>query len=276
MRSAAVLLGAILALSGGVARAWGPEGHVLVARLAEGQLSAKTKEALVPLLEGRTLADIASWADDWRSFHGNTGRWHYVDVPLEAERYDEGRDCPRGDCVVRALEAEIAKLGNPRTGALERRRALRFVVHLVGDLHQPLHAVDHDDRGGNQIRAQLVLPGGEFPYRSMRDANLHSVWDNDLLDSAHRDQDTYLAALTPAPGAVAKLQEGELRDWVNEAHRLAQDPAYARLPPLPSEPFQTLQLDVAYVQACRPVAESQLQKAGMRLARILNAALGTR
>jgi len=253
---------------------WGPEGHVLVARLAERYLSPRTKVALGPLLDGRGLSDLASWADDWRSFHPETSRWHFVDVPLDQPAYDEARDCARGACVVMALAAQIGKLASPKASLEERRRALRFVVHLVGDLHQPLHAVDHDDHGGNQVRAQIVMGEGEYPYRSMPNGNLHSVWDNDLLDSAHRDQDAYLAVLAQLPAPLAKLQQGDVRDWVNEAHALAQDPAYARLPPAPMDPKQPLRLDQAYVLACRRVAESQIQKAGVRLARLLNDALG--
>lgn len=253
---------------------WGPEGHVLVARLAERYLSPRTKAALAPLLDGRRLSDLASWADDWRSFHHETSRWHFVDVPWDQATYDEGRDCARGACIVVALAAQIGKLGSGKTPVEERRRALRFVVHLVGDLHQPLHAIDHDDRGGNQVRAQIVMGQGEYPYRSMPNGNLHSVWDNDLLDSAHRDQEAYLAVLAHLPAPLAKLQEGDVRDWVNEAHALAQDPAYARLPPAPVDGKQPRQLDETYVLACRPVAERQIQKAGVRLARILNEALG--
>jgi len=278
-RFLAVALMASVALSGTgggqAAYAWGPEGHVLIARLAEGHLTPRTRQAMLPLLEGRSLADVASWADDWRTFHPNTGRWHFVDVPFDQAVYDGARDCPKGDCVVQALKGEIAKLSSLRTPLLERRRALRFVVHFLGDLHQPLHAVDRDDRGGNEVRAQIVLQDGEFPYHSMRNANLHSVWDNELLESAHRDQASYMAVLERLPAASSSWSKGTIVDWVNEAHRLALDPAYARLPSATDAagPGQVLQLGATYVEACRPVAETQIQKAGLRLARILNEAL---
>ena len=258
------------------ARAWGPDGHVVVARVAEAHLSARARRALVTLLEGRRLADIASWADDWREPHPETAPWHFVDIPLDADGYDAARDCPRGQCLVAALTKEVGALRDARAPLSERRRALRFVVHLVGDLHQPLHAATDtgapggSDRGGNTVKARLTLSDAEFPYRSPPTGSLHGVWDFDLVASEHREQEAFVAALSRLPGGDA-LEAGTFVEWANESHRLARDVAYRGLP-VP-DAAGVRQLGDDYAARCRPIVERQLQRAGLRLARVLNESL---
>ena len=258
----------------GSAHAWGPDGHVIVARIAEQHLSADARQGLRPLLDGRRLPDLASWADDWRDGHPETAPWHFVDIPLHAPSYDADRDCPRASCAVRALDAQLTILRDRHAPLEARRRALRFVVHLLGDLHQPLHAATDDgapggsDRGGNTVKARLSLGAGEFPYHSSPAGNLHAVWDSDLIDSVHRQQEAYVLALEKLPGPIAHMQAGTIADWANEAHQVARDVAYQGLP-LPDE-AGVRQLDEAYAARCRPAVEKQLQRAGVRLARVLN------
>jgi hypothetical protein len=256
------------------ARAWGPDGHVIVARLAEQHLSEAARRALRGLLDGRRLADVASWADDWREPHPETAPLHFVDIPLDAPAYDAARDCPRGNCLIAALTSQVRILRDARAPLVERRRALRFVVHLVGDLHQPLHdatdtrAPGGSDRGGNTVKARLGLFDGDFPYHSPPTANLHGVWDVDLVGSEHREQEAFVAQLARLPEPLARLQAGSFEDWANEAHALAREVAYAALPPPDAAGVRQLGQD--YAARARPVVERQLQRAGVRLARVLN------
>lgn len=272
------MVGAPLLLAVGAAapaRAWGPDGHVIVARIAEKHLSAKARKGLAPLLDGRDLADIASWADDWRDGHPETAGWHFVDIPLSAAAYDPTRDCPQSNCAVAALIAQVGVLRDATAAIDLRKRALRFIVHLAGDLHQPLHAATDDsapggtDRGGNNVKARLAVgEGGEFPYHSSATGNLHAVWDADLIDAVHRQQEAYVAALGKLPDTVAHMQAGTPIDWANETHRLAHDVAYSNLPAADANGVRPL--GDAYAAQCRPTVEKQLQRAGVRLARLLN------
>ncbi|HEY2900809.1 MAG TPA: S1/P1 nuclease [Polyangia bacterium] len=256
------------------AQAWGPDGHVIVARIAEKHLSAKARTGLADLLDGRDLADIASWADDWRDPHPETAGWHFVDIPLSAAAYDAARDCVKGNCAVEALIAQLAILRDKTMAADARKRALRFVVHLVGDLHQPLHAATDDrapggtDRGGNLVKARLGIADPEFPYHSSPNGNLHSVWDADLIDAVHRQQEAYAAALAKLPDTLVHMQAGTPADWANEAHQLARDVTYKSLPA--PDAAGVRQLTAAYAAQSRPIVERQLQRAGVRLARLLN------
>jgi len=268
-----VLVSALALTSGrGRAWAWGPNGHVIVARLAEAHLNAKAKGALKGLLGGRDLADISSWADDWRGPHPETAKWHFVDIPLEADDFQETRDCAARACVLDALADQLTTLASPQAPQADREKALRFVVHFVADLHQPLHAADHGDRGGNQVKARLLLPDPDFPYDSGPNSQLHGIWDGDLIESAHRDQAAYVAQLSKLPAPVKQMQDGTPTAWVLEAHAIARQIAYALLPPADTTGVRPL--DAAYVAKARPAAELQLQRAGVRLARLLNETLG--
>jgi hypothetical protein len=274
---AATLLLAAFALLPARAWAWGQDGHVIVVRLAEQHLSVRARQALVPLLQGRRLPDVASWADDWRDTHSDTGAWHFVDIPLSAAAYDAARDCHHGACAIEALARQVAILRDRAAPVQDRRRALRFVIHLVGDLHQPMHAVTDDrapggsDRGGNNIKARLQIFDLEFPYHSAPTGNLHAIWDSDLIASTHRQQEAYVAALSRLPAPVAKLRAGTVADWANQTHQVAHDVAYHDLPA--PDPSGVVQLSDDYAVRCRPVMDLQLQRAGVRLARVLNDSL---
>ena len=263
---------AVVALAGGerCARAWGQDGHVIVARLAEKHLNATAKKELKALLGGRTLSDVASVADDWRTVHPETGPWHFVDIPRAASDFQDARDCAKRACVIDALADQLGKLAAPTTPPADRRLALRFVIHLVGDLHQPMHAIDDGDRGGNDVKTRLLLPDPELPFDSGQSSSLHALWDADLIGSAHRDQSTYVALLAKLPDTAKKMQAGTPTDWALEAHAVARDLAYGLL--TAPDASGVRKLGQPYADKCRPAAELQLQRAGVRLARLLNEA----
>jgi hypothetical protein len=243
--------------------AWGSEGHRIIAEIAEQYLTPDTARRVRELLaieNATTLADVANWADQIRGQRRETASWHFVDIPISASGYDASRDCPHGDCVVEKTEELVAKLADRSLPPQQRLEALKFVVHFVGDLHQPLHASDNGDRGGNEIH--VVFLG----HRT----NLHAVWDTGIIAPAVQgDERTYAMRLVQetTKAEVTAWREGSVIDWANESHGIAVRSIYGDLPhalgPLPA----------SYEQAALPVVNKQLERAGVRLAATLNAAL---
>jgi hypothetical protein len=121
------------------AHAWGPEGHSIVAEIAQRRLTPEAAAKVREILgENASLASIASWADDYRALHLDSADWHFVDIPLAADDYKEGGDCaqtPQGDCVIHELARGLRDLTDPASSAAQRGDALKFIVHLVGDVN---------------------------------------------------------------------------------------------------------------------------------------------
>lgn len=243
--------------------AWGPTGHRLVADLAERALSPDARAAARRLLAvsgDRTLADVANWADDLR--HDRAQRaawrasapWHYVNFASPDCRYDANRDCPGGACAVAAIEREARILGDRSRNAAARAAALRYLVHLVADVHQPLHAGYRRDRGGNRYQVQL----------DGRGTNLHSVWDTPVVVHGRPAWRKYAGQLAAAPPPVAG---GGPADWAEESCRLTRD---AGIYPGGHT------LDDRYLERMQPLAQRRIREAGARLAGIINRELGTR
>jgi hypothetical protein len=235
--------------------AWGTTGHQIIAELAQRRLSAAARAQVTTLLHGATLASVASWADDVRSSRPETARWHFVDIPREASRYDAARDCApeaQGDCVIAAIERFRQVLADRRRPESERAEALKFLVHFVGDLHQPLHSIDDHDRGGNGVPVTLFG----------QPTNLHAVWDSGLIAHTGLGVAEYVARLEASDVDAS----GTPISWAEEAHRAAVDHAYV----IPAD----RRLDEPYYDANRPVVDLQLARGGARLARLLNETLG--
>jgi len=254
----AVLLAAAAMLTPERAIAWGTQGHEIVALIAAQELSAPARAQVTHLL-GSTAMMVhqSNWADEIRDQRRDTGRWHYVDIPLVAPGYDARRDCPDRACVVAQIENDQRILANRKLGDGARAQALRFLIHFVADVHQPLHAEDNDDKGGNQLR---VVMGRER-------TNLHRIWDADVVEVQGRDSsaaaDAILRAISPAQRRAWAC--GTPIQWANEAHALARDQIY---PPLAGRHEVRLPRDYAWRQA--GLARMQLAKAGLRLAWLLN------
>ena len=263
---------------------WGQEGHAIVAEIAQRRVSppvnAKINDLLsseLPNLKGAqfSLASVASWADDYRAAkHDETQRWHFVDIPYDRDFYNATADCqldPKyGDCIVNALARFRTALADCARPAAERAMALKFVVHFVGDIHQPLHdttAINPDtaadDQGGNLVLVTFVDKFGQ-PQSS----NLHHVWDTDLIMRKVYDWGEYVRLLETdwLPGKdVVALQAGAPVDWAQDAHKAAQIVAYNFRP--------DHVLDDEYYKDAIPIVDRQLALAGLRLARVLNEAL---
>jgi nuclease S1 len=242
-----------------MAGAWGPAGHQVVAELASRDLSAAAREQVRDLLDGAGMPSVATWADSIVSQRPKTRRWHFVNIPKVARAYDAVRDCPQGECIIAALDRQIAILRDPARPKDARSEALRFVIHLVADLHQPLHCADNRDRGGNDVAIRW------FKRRS----NLHAVWDSDIVAQRGLSAAQLAARLRPEldSPALEGARVGTVVDWANESHRIAVVEAY-RVP-------SGGKLDAVYYQRAQPLADRQLVRAAIRLAATLNEALGT-
>ena len=273
MRTARFLiLAAALALELGAAsaaRAFGQEGHSIVAEIAQRRLApAATAQVAVLLGPGASLASAASWADDIREARPQTANWHFVNLPLASDAYDPARDCapsPRGDCILAALERARATLADAAAPKPARTEALMWVVHLVADLHQPLHTVT-EDRGGNTFPVRFFTdPTG----RLVADTNLHRLWDSGLVGYRHWNWGAWVDRLERdwLPGADrAALEAGTPVDWMRESHVYARTTAVAGI-----SKGDTLGAD--YAGRVMPGLDRQLGAAGLRLARLLNTAL---
>jgi len=234
-------------------------------------------------LTAHNIADAATWADKFRdsNFNGarqNTRQWHFVDLEVGAP--DLAKACfghpkvppgtlasngPPRDCVVDKIDQFAAELASPATDPSERVVALKFLLHLVGDLHQPLHASDDNDRGGNDKRASAA---------DMKAGTLHHFWDTEFVDQLGPSPKRIAATLNRriAPADAQSWARGTPTDWAMETFTVAKDDVYGKLPQPNARGSFRLPDDYIAV-AMRDVA-AQLGKAGVRLAFLLNKALG--
>jgi len=203
---------------------------------------------------------MASWADEYRHDHRETAPWHFIDIPLADSSIDLARECPNGQCVIAQTEHFLSVLRDPSADRAKKAEALRFVIHFVGDMHQPLHDQDNGDKGGNE--RHVILDG--------HPDNLHWVWDTGLIERIDRDPHALAAELQRriTDQDRATWVKGSIEDWVMEGHRLAQTVAYGDLGTENPAP-----ITAAYEKEADPVVETQLGKAGVRLAYLLNEAL---
>lgn len=271
---AVVVLGGVVVLSASAASAWGPDGHRIIGEIASHFLTPRAEREVGRLLEpGRfdSLAEVANWADayarqydayDWAT------KLHYVDVDPDASSYDASRDCPQGECVVGAIEHFSERLRQSSLPARERREAFRFLVHFVEDVHQPLHVIHPDMRGGGLI--PVIFRGEE--------TDLHHLWDSDLIERRLEELETHRGV------EPWRRLAYELRLSIETAERLAwaaeTDPIrwaeegipLARALTFDIEPGQ--RIEEAYYESAIPVVERRLQMAAVRLAAILNRLFG--
>ena len=259
---------ALALLAPGLAAAWGPQGHRLVADVAWQQLPPATRAQVDALLQGEpepTLAGVANWADQLREHDPELGRrssgWHYVNLGEHECGYEAARDCRGGNCVVEAIGAQAAILADRTQPVAARAQALKFVVHFVGDVHQPLHAGFARDKGGNTV--QVRIPDGSPEGQG---GNLHRLWDSGLLNTARRDDDAYLAHLQAQSLVIpdAAALPPAAAQWAQQSCAIVLRPGF-----YPAVP----QIGADYVQAWLPLAEEQVHRAGLELARVLAAAL---
>ncbi len=267
----------LVALSFGsvhTAYGWGEEGHSIIAEIAQRRLDAAAVNLISELLgPNRSLSSVASWADDYRSSHPETANWHFIDIPRDSNEYDEARDCadsPAGDCIVK----ELSRLKNTLTcspDAQARRDALRFAVHFVGDIHQPLHAIK-EQRGANLVKVQGEIHGAtcqsQCQLGGLDAANLHMIWDTTLIRRTFFDWGAYVDRLEQGwlktEGFQLRVNSESPVDWALQSHALAPLIWNDTLVPRDGT------LSDNYYTAVLPILDQQLALAGVRLARFLN------
>lgn len=247
------------------ALAWGPLGHRVIARLAWQQLTPQARAAVTRLLETGdrdSLAAVAAWPDairdqpQYRDLWQRTRHKHYVNFADSACDYVPQRDCADGDCVVAAISDYESRLANTDLPAEKRLRALIFVVHFIGDVHQPLHAGYRGDAGGN---ARHVHMDGEA-------TNLHHVWDSSLLRTRDKWVDDYVGFLQEQGAVPLPDRDRSVAppvQWAEESCRITRH----------IYPDGDV-IDSAYVETNLPIADKRLRQAGKRLAQVLNRILG--
>jgi len=253
---------------------WGQEGHKVVGKIASNRLNAATTKLVNTLLGGKTLSDVSTYADDYRSGKGSwTAPMHYVNVPKGSTSFSM-KDCP-GLCVVKAVQnyTKLVTSGADSTSACNwsgtntEPCALEFLVHFVGDLHQPLHVGYAEDQGGNLVKVLFFN----------KSTNLHSAWDSDILARWEGD---YLSASQKLEDLLNT--DTKFRDQINKLAAITDPIVWAQ------ESFQYILTDVynfksngntgildeAYYQLSLPIVQLRLVAAGVRLANTINKALG--
>jgi nuclease S1 len=242
---------------------WGVTGHSLVARLAAARLTPSAAAAVARILgPDATLSGISSWADEIRNERRETGPWHYVDIQITDAHLDMQRDCADSNCVLAKIK-EFEGILKDQTAAPEKRKeALMFLVHFIGDMHQPLHCADHHDKGGNDVKLTFFD----------RQTNLHSLWDSGLI-ARMGPEDALFTELNQnlTPKRTKKFAKGKLKSWAEQSHREAQLVVYGDLPK--AQPGTSITIAEAYQESAAPVVKEQLERAGARLAKVLNSSL---
>ncbi len=254
------------------AYAWGPGGHAIVCDIATEHLSANAKAGVNQILGKESLADACNWPDQIRKDkkYQFALTWHYVTIP-NGQNYQSSHKESKGD-VIEASERMAQALSTARSQK-ERREALSFLGHFVGDLHQPLHVGRENDRGGNQC----TVAGG-------KDAgNLHFVWDTKILESMGiKSYELSRRLALVSPQQVQQLQRGTFESWAAESQTIREERVYPvgqggasdRSPMCAKSgtgaPKLPLSLPQGYLQDNQDIIRDRLQAAGVRLAGVLN------
>jgi hypothetical protein len=266
--------------------AWGNEGHEIVAALARAYLTPQVRGQVDQMLAAdrdtltaHDMLDESTWADRFRSGHKETSEWHFVDIELDHPDLKEAcfgflsfdsvaSQGPAHDCIVNKVSEFAKELTNPAIPVAERLLALKFLLHFLGDMHQPLHDADNHDKGGNCVLLSLGGP---------RQVNLHSYWDTVVVQGLGDEPRAAAEALARhiTPQNKAAWEKGDPESWALEGFDVARTAVYT----LGSKPGcasdqSPVSLPPGYDEAARAVATIQLEKAGVRLAAVLNRALG--
>ncbi|MFL6843293.1 MAG: S1/P1 nuclease [Allosphingosinicella sp.] len=263
------------------ASAWWEYGHYSVGRVAMLEVKPSTRAAVQRLMAQsalletpkcpiRNIEEASYWPDCVKTLGERFSyaySWHYQNVDI-CKPFDLKAPCKDGNCVSAQIERNLKLLKDKSVPTRERVMALAFLVHFMGDLHQPLHAGDKSDRGGNDFKADY----GAIP------SNIHAIWDGLLADraisSAPPDAAGILSGFTPAEREA--MAGGTVEDWSRESWETAREFGYGALMTDPCGPLPTErpQMDEATIERLIPILRRQVARGGIRLARLLDEALG--
>ncbi len=234
--------------------AWGQKGHDTTCAIAEKHLTRKARRHISKLLEGKSIVYWANWLDNASNTpeYAYSKTWHYKNIDA-GQTYDDVPPFEKGD-IITALTEQISKLKSGELTEEEERLALKMVIHLMGDLHQPMHMGHKTDLGGNRVQVTFFK----------QPANLHSVWDTNLVESAHKwSTSEWVEQIDRSDKKTRKaMEQGTLDDWAKETFALATQ-IYENTP-------EGTAISYDYVAKAAPITEQQLEKGGIRLAKILN------
>lgn len=234
---------------------WGATGHRATGWIANKYLSKKARKAIEQILNGQSLAMASTWMDEVRSdstFDYMTD-WHWVTIPYD-QNYEQSTKNPNGD-IIQTLERIIGELKSKKFSAQEQAQRIRILIHLVGDIHQPLHVGGKNDKGGNDVKIMWFRV----------DSNLHRVWDSDIIDGTQLSY-TELAESLDKPSATEfkTWQKATVREWANESQAY-QKQVYD---------YGSGRLGYRYSYLYLPIVRQRLLQAGVRLAGVLNEIYG--
>lgn len=240
-------------------RAWGMTGHRVIAQIAEENIKSSTRKKINKLLDNQPMAYWANWADfiksDKTGKWDNTYVWHYVNIPANTPKEEFVKDLENieTDNIYKAIINLEAILSNDKSLPEQKKTALLFLIHLVGDAHQPMHVGRPEDLGGNKIKVKWFK----------EDTNIHAVWDEKLIDYEKYSYTEYADILNIIPYNQKRLfQYGTLEDWLYDTHTICNE-IYDSV-----KVGDALGYDYAYKY--KFIMEAQLQKAGLRLASLLD------
>lgn len=236
---------------------WGKTGHRTTGEIAEKYLTKKAQKALDKLLNGQSLALVSTYADEIKSdtLYRPYGPWHYVNIPFD-KTYDTHPKSDRGD-IIMGIENCIAAIKNPDSRKEERIFNVKLLVHLIGDLHQPLHTGLQEDKGGNDFQVRWFKDG----------TNLHAVWDTKMIENYNMSY-TELANTMPklSTNELESIKKGTVLDWMEESRSITKQ--------IYKTTTKGDKLGYRYMYKNFATVREQLQKGGIRLATILNELFG--
>jgi hypothetical protein len=267
----ALPLAAFILLASNQVLAWGAEGHRISGDIAQQLLTPNASQAVEKILPGANFAKLSTWMDEHKlelkhSLPGSD-KWHYQDLPVCDAVVEDS--CPQGNCAGEKIEVYRKVLADSGASTDARAQALTFLIHLVGDIHQPLHAADNLDRGGNLVKVSLPTP-------LQRSENLHALWDSTLVARAVNGAEDWSARARQVNAEhLPAWQQGSTEQWILESNQLARLNVYPKLPDFQcgQVPHRVQSLDQAYLDQGQPVVAEQLVKAGARIAQVINNAL---
>jgi len=280
-RLQALLVAISLSLLPSPAAAWWEYGHETTAEVAMKLVKPRTKQSIFWLLRqqkqletpscpARTIEEVSVWPDCIKTLGDRFSyayAWHFQDVEI-CRQFDLKEPCAGGNCVSAQIARAQRMIADRELPARDRLMALAFLVHFVGDLHQPLHGAEHDgDQGGNKVKASY----GVIPR-----TNLHSIWDGLLADRAISSPPGGLGVLSDVPPEQrAELAKGTIQDWSRESWELARTQVYGSLiaDPCATPAPARVAMDEAKIEQLIPILRLQVAKGGIRLARLLDEAL---